>query len=120
MGALEITYLLLPAFLVCGALALSWRTLNHRWVFGVVGVLALTGLQFLIREISTGVYADNFIPVPREGTVAAIRAEDAISLAATTSAQMTIMLMWMVVLLLVSGVSLLWWLQRALRRPRAT
>jgi len=112
---LQIAYLVMPAILTGGALVVSWRSLRHRWLFGAVGFLALVGLQFLIREFAIPIEASTFVASPRDSTVAAIRAEDAISIAEASLQQLTLLMLAMVFVLLIVGVLLLRWLRNALR-----
>jgi hypothetical protein len=112
---LEIAYLAIPVILTGGALAMSWRTLRHRWLFGAVGFLALVGLQFLIRGLAIAIETETFVASSRDSTVAAIHAEDAISIAEASSQQLTLLTLGMVFSLLITGVLLLWWLRNALQ-----
>jgi hypothetical protein len=102
---------------VGGAAMVWWRTLSHRWLFAVAGLLALVGLQFLIREVFVTIHASTFIASPTDSTVAAIRAEDAVSLAENAIGQLTVLMFWMLLSLMMSGVVFLWWLRNALWRP---
>jgi hypothetical protein len=112
---LQIAYLVMPAILAGGALVVSWRTLRHRWLFGAVGFLALVGLQFLIRGFAIPIETSTFVASPRDSTVAAIHAEDAISIAEASSQQLTLLMLGMVFILLIAGVLILLWLRNALR-----
>jgi hypothetical protein len=109
--------LILPLALVGGALIAFWGTLSHRWLFAVVGVLALVGLQFLIREVLLSIQASTFMDSPQEPTVAAFTAEDAASLGEKAFQHLSFWALWNVLLLVANGTALLWWLRNALRRP---
>ena len=105
---LEIVLAVLPAVIAIGALAFWWRSLRHRALFAVTSLLALLGIETLVRRWVVGVAMVNLVRDPAASVVAENERVLALVNAAHTKSSILA-----IVILLVISVSFVVWLRRA-------